>query len=333
MITKKTFNYLLLTILFVSIFPIISFGQGAPSNNFLEISLAPQNPEPRQNIIATLASPYYNLDLSKVSWSINGVVKQTGIGLRSFNFQAGKGGVAMTVKATVNTADDIQEANIAFIPSVVDIIYESLSYTPPFYKGRALNPNQGVVIVTAIAELIKPSGEKISTTNIIYSWKRNDRAEQANSGLGKNTIVFEGSVPIRDTLIEVTASSIDGTLRASKSINISNGNPKIVFYENNALYGIMFNKAIRNTVLMLTDEFSVLAVPYYFSVGYATTPDLDYAWTMNGQTVSNQDPKNSFTTRLETPGAGSANIGLKISNNNRIFQFISGGYGINFQNN
>jgi hypothetical protein len=51
---------------------------------------------------------------------------------------------------------------------------------------------------------------------------------------------------------------------------------------------------------------------------------------MNGNTVGNQDPINSFTTRLEKSGSGTADIGLKISNNVRIFQFIDNKYTINF---
>jgi hypothetical protein len=58
---------------------------------------------------------------------------------------------------------------------------------------------------------------------------------------------------------------------------------------------------------------------------------LDYAWTLNGQSVENQEPKNSFTVRQETKGAGTADIGLKISNNVRIFQFTDNKFIINFQ--
>ena len=220
--------------------------------------------------------------------------------------------------------DGVKEIEAFFIPSLVDLIYESLSYTPPFYKGKALNPNQGVVLVTAIPELIKDNGEKELAQNIIYSWKKDGSVEQDASGIGKNVFVF------RDVSIEVTASSLDGNIYASKKINITNISPKIIFYENSPVYGIMLNKAITNTVKMLSDEFSVIAVPYFFSVGYATTPDLTYDWSMNGNAVGNQDPKNSFTTRIDKVGAGTADIGLKISNTVRIFQFINSNYGINF---
>ena len=93
----------------------------------------------------------------------------------------------------------------------------------------------------------------------------------------------------------------------------------------------MLNKGIKGVINMLTDEFSVIAVPYFFNAGYAASPDLKYVWNMNGKIMENQEPKNSFTTRIEKSGAGSANIGLKISTAVRIFQFIENNYTIHFQ--
>ena len=83
---------------------------------------------------------------------------------------------------------------------------------------------------------------------------------------------------------------------------------------------------------MLINEFSVIAAPYFFSAGYADTPNLNYTWSMNGRTIQNQKPKNSFTTRIEGDSSGTANINLKISNNTRIFQFIDKDFTIKFGN-
>jgi len=328
---KKILNYSLIISLLIVISPLFCFGQAGLNGNFLELTISPRNPEPMQNVKVTLNSSFYDLNRSKITWLVNGVEKKTEMGLKEFTVQAGKNGSKTIIKTLVETQNDgLREIETSFIPSVVDLVYESLSYTPPFYKGKTLNPNQGVVLVTAIPELIKNTGEKISAKNLIYSWKKDGKVQQTVSGLGKNVFVFSGTVPIRDIVIDVTVSSIEGDITAFKQTTITNVSPKIIFYENSPIYGIMMNKAITNPVNMLTDEFNVLAVPYFFSASYANTPDLDYAWSMNGNTVSTQDPKNSFTTRIDTPGSGTANIGLKISNNVRIFQFVDNNYSINF---
>ncbi len=331
MIMKKVFSYLFIITLLLIISPAFSFAQTTLNGGFLEMSLSPEKPTPLENVTITLQSFSYDLDRSKITWLVNGVEKRTEIGLKTFTVLAGQSGQKTTVGVRVETPEDgIQKSEVSFTPAVVDLIYEALSYTPPFYKGRALNPNQGKVLVTAIPELINSAGSKISSKNILYSWKKDGTVQQSASGIGKNIFIFSGSVPVRDILIEVTASSLEGNISASQQINITNSSPKIVFYENSLIYGIMFNQAIKNTVNLITDEFSAVAVPYFFTTNSTTGSELDYVWKMNGQTVENQEPKNSFTTRVDTPGSGLADISLKISNNVRIFQFTNNNYSINF---
>lgn len=328
---QKFYSCLLNLVLLLSILPCFSFGQGIIGGNYLGMTMVPENPEPFQLVKITLNSPSYDLNRSKITWLIDGVAKKTEIGLKEFNTKTGKNGQKTVVKAIVETPQDgIKEIEAFFIPSVVDLIYESQSYTPPFYKGKALNPAQGIVRVIAIPELIKSTGEKIPAEQVVYTWKRNGKVDQSSSGVGKNTLTFNGTIPIRDSLVEVIASSLSGDIYTAKQINITTADPKIIFYENSPVYGFMSNKAIKAGVKMLADEFSVTAAPYFFSASYATSPDLDYTWTLNDQIVPTQEPKNYFTTRVEKAGSGTANIGLKITNNNRIFQSGSNNYLINF---
>jgi hypothetical protein len=181
-------------------------------------------------------------------------------------------------------------------------------------------------------ELIKISGVKIPAQDIIYSWKRNGKIDQNVSGLGKNTLFFQGTVPIRDSLVEVMASSLDNSVFASKQINITNDDPKIIFYEDSPIYGIMFNKAISGNVRMLADEFKVKVFPYFMSVGYAQSPDLSYKWSINSRISENLDEdKSAMVFRQEGIGSGLANISLKIENTLRIFQFSENNFVINFE--
>lgn len=328
---KKIINYsLIISFLFITS-PLFSNAQTSSVGDMINISINPTNPEPNKQVSATLNSLSFNLDSTKITWSVNNVEKKTEIGLKNFYFNSGDAGKTVTITAKITVSDGtVIIKNYSFTPAGVDLIPEFLSYTPPFYKGKTLNPNQGAVLIVAFPEVFDRNGRKLATTELIFNWEKDGIVLQSASGLGKNYLTFTGSVPIRDSEISVSVSSKDGSINADKSITITNTSPKIVFYENNPIYGIMMNKAIKNSVNMLIDEFSVLAVPYFFSVGYATTPDLKYDWTLNSNTVDNQDPKNSFTTRIEKAGSGTANIGLKISNNIRIFQFVDNNYSINF---
>lgn len=324
--------YTLALYLALILLPTLVLGQGISSGGVLEMSLSPQNPEPFQEVKITINSYREDLSRARVTWFVDAVEKNTGLGLDEFSVPAGKNGTRTTVKAVVTPfGGEPIEISKSFTPSIVDLIYEARSYVPPFYKGRALNPSQGLVVVTAIPELIKTTGEKIDSRNIVYSWKKDGTPQPKSSGLSKNTLTFTGEIPVRDALIEVFVSSLDSTLSASKIIKITNEDPKIVFYENSPVYGLMTNRAIRSTVNMLVDEFNTVAVPYFFSIGNIGSLDLEYIWKLDGQKVENQEQKNSLVFRQERSGSGSAAISLDINNKIRLFQSQSSGFTISFK--
>lgn len=332
----KIFSLKLLTVLSLLIVsgPLLVANAQVNSNvnANLSIAIAPQNPKPGDQVTVSLQSYSLDLNRSKITWSVNGVEKRSEVGLKNYYTQAGTAGQTMTVSATIESAGGaINSKEVSFIPAGVDLLFETISYTPPFYKGKAMNINQGTVVVVAFPEMFDQNGRKFSTKELVYSWKKDNVVAPDVSGVGKNYLTFSGTVPIRDAKIDVTVSSLDQSITANGSVNIDTGSPKIVFYENSPIYGLMMNRAIKNTVQMLSDEFSLIAIPYFFSSGYAATPDLDYSWSLNGKTLQNQEPKNSFTVRQEKAGAGTANIALKISNNIRIFQFTNNSFTINFQ--
>jgi len=328
-------NFLLKTIcffVFLLTIPVLYIhGQVNIIGDFVNITINPTNPSPGEQVRVNLQSSSINLGGSKITWYINDKEKETGVGLSEYYLQAGAAGKTMKVSARIETANGTKPASLSFAPAGVDLIFEALSYTPPFYKGKTLNPMQGSVIVAAFPEVYDENMRKLATNELIFNWKKDGIVVQSASGQGKNYLNFSGSIPARDTLVEVSVTSLDSKLNADASITIVNSSPEIIFYENSPIYGIMMNKAITNTVKMSTDEFSVIAVPYFFSSGYATTPDLNYVWSMDGMFVDNQDPKNSFATRVEKAGSGTANISLKIDNIARIFQTAENNYLVNFE--
>ncbi len=329
----KTYKYLFLTILTFFIFPLLSLGQTI-NKDLLILSINPPNPRPLEKVEINLIS--YSLDVNKTknTWFVNNQIQKTDYGLKNFFITTGKNGETTTIKVQAEIINgDTYEAEMSFTVSDVDLIYEFISYTPPFYKGKTLNPNEGLILVKAIPELINANGQKISKNNLVFSWRRNGNVQSDISGLGKDFFVFSGTIPIRDSLIEVHISSLDDKITTSKSITINHDKPKIVFYEDNPVYGIMFNRAIKSGVRMLTDEFKVRAIPYFTTVGYTNSPDLNYKWSLNGNSVSNltNDDKNVMVFRQESEGSGSATVGLKVENNSRIFQFTENGFSLNFE--
>jgi hypothetical protein len=311
-----------------------TYGQTTGSvGDFVNISISPKNPSPNEQIKVSVQGLSLDLNRAKITWLVNDIEKKTETGLKDYYLKTGIAGQTTKVSVKLEMSDGtIINKSLSFIPAGIDILYEAISYAPPFYKGKVLNPRQGTVVVAAFPEIFDQAGRKLSTKDLVFSWKKNDIVLMNASGLGKNYISFSGTIPVRDTKIEVSASSIDQKMTATNSIIISNTLPKIIFYEDSPVYGIMFNKAISSNVRMLADEFKVKAFPYFMSVGYTQSPDLNYKWSINGKSSENLDTdKTAMIFRQESEGSGTANIDLKIESLSRIFQFNNNGFTINFE--
>ncbi len=70
---------------------------------------------------------------------------------------------------------------------------------------------------------------------------------------------------------------------------------------------------------MTNEEITVMAEPYFFSVGAKTDSSLGYAWTLNGAAV--RDFAGSpFVTLRRTGEAGVSSLGLTVQNSAKLLQ-------------
>lgn len=309
----KLFIYLIINILIIV--PFISFSQTIDNDSYLDLTFLPNNPEPFSEIKINLKSYIYDLNRSKITWFINGIEKKSGIGQTDFDLKLGPNNEKSSIRVMADIPNKgLKTTSITIIPSTVDLIYESLSYTPPFYKGKSLYTSKNTTLITAIPDLRKSDGTKIPDKNIIYTWKKDGQKQNSASGYGKNTFLFDNPFPFRDFNIEVEASSFDGNIKAIGKLKIYNDKNQIIFYENNPIYGLMTNKALNKDLFLSTNEISISAIPFFFSVSEAKSIDLNYLWSINGSRIENQEFKDTLTTRIEKAGFGTANINLKIEN-------------------
>nr|MBA3551211.1 hypothetical protein [Patescibacteria group bacterium] len=153
---KKAF--LICTIIFFGLteFSHAQLLQDLPGSNPIQITVTPQNPRPGQKVTISLRSFSVDLERSEVTWGINGVVLQKGQALTSFIVTAGKSGTEQTVNVAVTTVNGSTLTQSVTIRSGdVEIIWQSKSYTPPFYKGKALYPIQGEITAVAVPHLFQ----------------------------------------------------------------------------------------------------------------------------------------------------------------------------------
>jgi hypothetical protein len=332
---KKIIQILLILIVPVVFQSNIAFGQTAPAfnqSNAININMSPSSPRAGDSIALELSSYSINIDSAKITWYVDGVAKKQGLGQKTLIIQAKNNGGSTIVRATAETDDGtISETSRTITPNNVDIIVEPASYIPNFYKGKPIFVKQGTMRIIAVPDIII-DGRRINSRNITFRWTKDDVVLSSNIGTGNDSIVVSGSVPIKDIAVGVQALSSSGNILAEASKTISAGDPKILFYEDSPLYGVLLNRAIvGNYSLGGKEELNVVAKPYFFNIESQNGNDIDYKWYVNGTLVILSGKKNALLLKqVNTSLKGTANVSLDVNNLARIFQFASANFSVNF---
>lgn len=317
----------------IALLPTISFAQANMStayNNDLEIETIPSYPRPNEMVSIILSLYTGDLNSADIAWYKNEKVVLSGKGETKYSFRMGNVGEETKIEINIKLLNGASfSKTIDLNPASVDFVWEANSYTPPFYKGKALHPRQGTLKIVAMPEFVK-DGKRISPANLVYQWKNKTTAYQSQSGYGKNSIILDGSLLGREEYVEVSVTDPVNNLISANSITIQPVDPEIVFYENDPYYGLIFDKAIAGNFDLKGDEIQILAAPYYFTEEKYGL--LNYNWELNGQSIP--ELSNSRTAIFKKPeqGSGKSVISLNMENLNRILQQADAGLTMNFTN-
>ncbi len=284
---------------------------GAESALFF--SLDPRNPAPGETVRLSLQSVLYDLDASDIVWSEDKDVIAEGGGLKSITLQVGGLGSVRTIGATISGPSGSASAEITIAPATLDLLWEADSYTPPFYKGRALPAAGGVVRIAAIPHFIRANGSTIPPSDIVFSWKRDGQFLESISGRGKASAVLEGPTLFGAVAITVDAVSADGTLEAQTIVRLADTRSRIEFYENHPLFGILFGQAIGTSAFIPDSEMTFTAIPYFAPANSASDQALEYDWTVNEQAVIADRANANELTINAASSSGRALIELSLT--------------------
>ena len=314
----------------ISLFANAQFGG---VGEIISFKVSPENP--RANQIVTVKIESFSIDLDRadrITWLVNEEVVAGGAGVKEMQFKTGELGTRSVIDVVVETIDSgtIIE-NITVSPAEVDLLWEADSYTPPFYKGKALPASDAEITIVAMPEFVNSNGRKLRADELIFTWEKDGKVLGSLSGRGKNSLNIVGPKIFRATSIQVDVESADGKLQGKGVEIISAVSPKIVFYENDIIFGIKYENAIRNDFTLLNEEIKVTAHPYFFSSERRTNFDFDYEWRVDGGEVSSSpDDESSIVLRQIGAGEGSAQVSLSIQNEDKILQFAKENFSILF---
>lgn len=312
--------FYLISIIFFFALVLPYLSQAQVSFNNIEVKSSPQFPGAYEEVELDLTSFSFDLDRSIISWAINGNLLDSGIGKKQFTFTTGALGSISTINVSVQTAIGQQfTKNVVIQPQSVDLLWDAFTYTPPFYKGKALPSSKSFTIVTALPELTTRSGVKLNPKNLVYTWEEGGFILGNLSGFGKQSVIIENAtIPKLTKNVAVTISSFDNSIQVRKSINIKTYSPNIVLYKKHPLNGILYENALNKNVTLSEKELVIRSEPYFFSLDDVNSDKLRYRWRINGRDISVplNEQRNEMIFRQEGEESGTAEISLFVRNGN-----------------
>lgn len=313
-----------------------SLAQSLPGISSVDLLVSPRSPRPYDTVRLEVRSFSADLDRSTISWYVNGALEQSGIGERVFETRVSKAGDATRVEARVapSTGSPVIRS-ITLRPASVDILWHAHTYTPPFYRGKALPASRGLIVFTAIPNLVNSRGIASDPSNIIYTWQQSGITLGGASGYGRKQVVLEGeAVSLQPMNVSVIATSFNETLEAADSVQLRVKSPQIVFYEKHPLEGIRYEKAFGSSFSLAKEEISLRAEPYFFSLDDVANGLLEYTWKVGGKTVELSDEiKNEIVLRKDSSLSGDVDVSLVVVNDNfeKVLQEAGNSFRVNLK--
>ncbi|MDR3558173.1 MAG: hypothetical protein P4L61_01440 [Candidatus Pacebacteria bacterium] len=315
---------LVLSILFVffSLSFAFTYAQTSSSANGIDITINPTNPVPGKNVVVSVSDYLTNISTADIIWTVDGQQISEGIGEDSITLTAPSLGKTSKISVLIKTEDGEQTQKSMTIKSgSVDLVWESQGYAPPLYGGKQDFAYEDSVKVVAMPHLADSSGVEIDPATLVYNWQQNSTNLASQSGYGKQSIVISGSIIPQSTTIHVTVSTRDGSKTTSGVTTLHPGNPSLVFYSDDPLYGALYNMALGAQTTLSNQEITLLAVPYSFNVPSLTNNDLEYNWTINGTAQAGLAKNRSVTLRVEDTSVGASYpVQLQLQNMKDILQ-------------
>lgn len=291
----------------------------------ISVEIVPENPKPYSDVTIKLSSYATDINSANIDWIVNNEKVLGGVGRTTYSFKTNGPNSPTIIRVNIIPQGGVQVSKqIVIQPSEIEMFWQAVdSYTPPFYKGKALPISEGQIKVVAFPNTINVA--KADKKNMVYAWKLNNESIQSDSGYGKDSFVFQNSILFNKERIKLSVSSVDNTYNAIGSLEVGITSPKLIFYRKSPINGTLHNTAINGSTTMYEDEMTVVAEPYFLN---RNSSDLQYVWKINNEKIETPSRKTELTIRPSSRG-GYATIDLSVESTTKLFQSIKNNIRIN----
>ncbi len=309
----KSIFYILLSILFLGTFVPNTALAGF---DLVNITTSPKTPGANETVTVRIESYAVNLNTANLVWYVNKVPVKEGIAEKEITLRTGDFGTKTTVDIVIFTADGVKlNKQLIIAPAEVDLLWEAQTYTPPFYKGKALASYKSLVRVTAIPRF---NALTSNPKEFYYKWTYN-RIQNVGEALGKDSVVIPMGYADSPVPVSVDVSLPGTDWKGIKNSSIEGTEAKLVFYHQAPLLGVEFNHALTGTQTKET-EFTIYAVPYFFSLDNFANGNLLYTWNVDRAYRAPDFDQQNLTLVKPSNTAASYDVSLRVQNPKRILQ-------------
>ena len=320
-------------LLILPILLIFSMTQAAPASPFLpggdledidekiSVTMSIPTPKPNQPFSISITSFSSNLNKSTIYWYVNNELESSGIGVIKHNFIAPGAGKVMRIGLRVETdGGNIIKKEYEVAPALVDLVYETNNYTPPFYKGKSIYTYQSTAIIHALPIIIE-EGVRKNAKDLVYTWEVNGSAQQDSSGYGRNIFLYNGGVLSQPALITVTVESGTSGQVALGEILMEPADPEVLLIQEHPLYGLLNNSG--GYIESNSRNIIVHAIPLFSSVPTREYSSLEYVWSLNGKLLGKENNNSIMAFQTNEGDEGTANLSVRIDNDVNFLQSAS----------
>ncbi|MBP6858160.1 MAG: hypothetical protein KBC11_03185 [Candidatus Pacebacteria bacterium] len=284
---------LFLLILFL-IIPSVS-AQVLPDS--ININIFPSEPKPGEQVTAMVESFDIDLSFSTITWKYNNTILASGLGKTTVSFTAPSASNTAVLSVTASSSNGTIQTNTIIRSASVDMIWEATdSYTPPFYKGKAL-PSVGARIkVAAIPSITAPK-------SLSYKWQYNGDAITNQSGTNKNSLSIKTDVLSSAENFSVAINN--GGFSGTGNINVSLRDPNVVIYQKSNGFIDYANGSLRDVYIDLPGV-TLRAEPFNFSFTNSLDQSLSIGFKLSDQSyIGNNSIQELSITRPDQGGQSS----------------------------
>lgn len=276
----------------------------------------PERPKPSETMTFTLKSFQFNPADAEITWLVNGSVAKEGRGETTLMIAAGAEGSFSEIEAQVEAGGRSGTRSVTFAPASIRFYWWADTYTPAWYRGKALGSPGARIFIEAI-----PSFPEAIRNVLTYTWSIDGRVIRGSSGTGKSVLSHVIPAPSGfQPSISVRVTNAQKTIDTEAHFVPPHVPPEALVYEIRPLAGVNTATAIQSVDRPAGKTVELIVEPFY--VPRPRLASLDYRWQLNGTEIDAEenDRPRSFTlaSTPETTGVQSMNISFEDRSGNFI---------------